>query len=258
MAKYQINYACGHGSTEKQLYGKTSERDSYIEWAEQNMVCPDCYKAKKRADDAAAKKMAKICLVPALAPIISIEVNGQIEANKDALYALGYRWSDSTDGGLFGYFSANRPQRVLALLTSVESEEQIGAWISAQQTKLAELGYEISGGLSIIDLEWLKTRMAEQKDSIATQKNAKEKLAEIQAIDPKPPISPLRNRIAELEKSSGQKWNGKIYGRKGGYNFYVANTKYSATDAEVEQREAINKARADWEEKYKAEIEAAK
>lgn len=43
MAKYTIRYACGH-STERQLYGKHAERDSYIAWAARQGSCDACRK----------------------------------------------------------------------------------------------------------------------------------------------------------------------------------------------------------------------
>lgn len=55
MAQYTIPYACGHGSTTKNLTGKTSECERYVAWAESNMVCPDCCKAAKAAEDAVAE-----------------------------------------------------------------------------------------------------------------------------------------------------------------------------------------------------------
>lgn len=258
MAKYTINFACGHGSSQKQLYGTSSDRTRKIEWMEANMVCPECYKEAKKAEDSAAQKIGKICLVPASTPIISIEVAGQIEANKEALYELGYKWSDSTSGGLMGYLSIHRPSRVLALLCKVESPDQAGAWISKQQAALKALGYEITDDLNDLDRAYLADIVSKQQATADAKAAAAARLAEIQAADPKPPVSPLRARIAALEKSSGKKWNGKIYGKEGCYNFYVADNKYSATDTEVAEREAINAARAAWEKKYKSEIEAAK
>lgn len=247
MAKYQINYSCGHGSFEKNLYGKHSERDNYVEWAEQNMVCPDCYKAAKKEEDSKAEKIAKICLVPNLDPTISIEVTGQIEANKDDLYKFGYHWCDSNNNGLLGYFSTKKPQRVLALTSRIESVEQIGEWITEQQNNLEKLGYKLLNGLNDLDIIWIK-------DNLAKKQEKKENLKNIQEKDPKPEISPLRKRIAAIEKESGSKWNGKIYGRKDSYNFYVANVKYNATNFEVEERETINKAIDQWNEKYKNEL----
>jgi hypothetical protein len=58
MAWYGINYRCGHKG-KKQLYGKESERKRYIEWAEQNADCPECYaeimEAKRKAQLEAEK-----------------------------------------------------------------------------------------------------------------------------------------------------------------------------------------------------------
>jgi len=53
MAWYEINYACGHSGRE-QLYGKTDSRESYVEWAEQNKICPECW-AKKKEEERLAK-----------------------------------------------------------------------------------------------------------------------------------------------------------------------------------------------------------
>jgi hypothetical protein len=49
MAKYDINYACGHDG-EEQLYGKGADRESYIQWAEQHKLCPECWAVKKAQD----------------------------------------------------------------------------------------------------------------------------------------------------------------------------------------------------------------
>jgi len=45
MAWYKIEGICGH-IFEKQLYGKCSSRDSYVEWANNHLECPDCYKMR--------------------------------------------------------------------------------------------------------------------------------------------------------------------------------------------------------------------
>ena len=42
MAKYEVLFACGHTAI-IQLYGKHTERESYIEWCKENRVCPECY-----------------------------------------------------------------------------------------------------------------------------------------------------------------------------------------------------------------------
>lgn len=48
MAKYDVTYACGHPGT-VDLYGKGSERERKLAWMENNMLCPDCYRAERRA-----------------------------------------------------------------------------------------------------------------------------------------------------------------------------------------------------------------
>jgi len=65
MAKYKINHCCGHGSLIKDLVGPIKERERKIEWMECCMLCPDCYKAKKKADKAAEPRTAQIVLPPA-------------------------------------------------------------------------------------------------------------------------------------------------------------------------------------------------
>jgi len=49
MANYEITYSCGHTET-KQLCGKHSDRENYIEWASQNRVCSACYSQQKQQE----------------------------------------------------------------------------------------------------------------------------------------------------------------------------------------------------------------
>lgn len=48
MAKYDVNYSCGHSGV-VDLVGKVSEREHKIEWMEQSGLCPDCYKKQQEA-----------------------------------------------------------------------------------------------------------------------------------------------------------------------------------------------------------------
>ncbi|MBF0311499.1 MAG: hypothetical protein HQL56_18450 [Magnetococcales bacterium] len=258
MSKYTINYACGHGSTTKDIGGKVSERQGYVDWAERTMVCPDCYKAAKAAEDATADRVARLCLVPASDPVLSIEVTGQIEANKAALYAAGYRWSDSNEAGIMGTLSLKSPKRVLAKVVKLDSLDHGKTWMEEQLRILRDLGYKMEDGLNSIDRMWLVKIFEKKQEAGDAKAKAREELAEIEKTDPKPELSPLRKRIAELEKSTGAKWNGKIYGRSGGYNFYVNNVNYKATNAEVAEREQNIKDINAWDAKYAALIEAAK
>ncbi len=59
MAKYEIEFSCGHTDT-IQLYGKTSERESYLEWAKDNKLCPECWAAaKQKAREEASEQAAQ-------------------------------------------------------------------------------------------------------------------------------------------------------------------------------------------------------
>ena len=57
MAKYDVTYSCGHSDT-VQLYGPGRDRERKIEWMEESGLCPECYKAKMRAQRDAAHKEA--------------------------------------------------------------------------------------------------------------------------------------------------------------------------------------------------------
>lgn len=243
---------------QKQLYGKQEERAHKVIWMEANMLCSDCYKAQKIAEDAKANKFAKICLIPASEPIISIEVTGQIEANKEAFYKLGYKWSDSHEGGLMNYLSMARPQRALALVYKIESVEEFRLWMAAQSRKLEKLGYFITQAPTGVDEAYLVNLLTKKESFNYTKQRAKDTLEDIKKSDPRPKTSPLREKIIKIERETNTKWNGKIYGSKGEYSFYVANKKYWATDTEIEEREKINAAIDVWDEKYKYEILAAK
>lgn len=256
MAKYTIDYACGHGQFAEDLGGKVADRESKAAWLGNNRVCPECFRAAKIAEDATAPKTATIALMPAAEPVISIEASGQIEANKAALQALGYRWADAA-GGLTGYLSMTRPKRVLALTKVVSSPEDAGAWISAAQASLAALGYTLVSSLSAIDMAYLAKLVAGKQAAASAANCAAAKIAEIHAADPRPAGSALRRKITQLEKASGARWNGKIYGRKGGWNFYIDDKKHLASDAEVADREAVLLATAAWDKKHAAEIDAA-
>lgn len=59
MAKYDVTFTCGHTET-VQLYGKTSERERWIEWAEANKLCSECHQtAKEESRQEATKAAAK-------------------------------------------------------------------------------------------------------------------------------------------------------------------------------------------------------
>lgn len=258
MSLHTIQYACGHGSTTITLRGTSADRKRGLARAQANRVCPDCDNARRADDDARANKVAKITLVPAGEPVVAIEVSGQVQANQHALNALGYRWSDRNASGLLGFFSFKRGERVFANLHRTSDANAMTAWIQDQVTALQSLGYTVTDDLSSVDMAAFAALRSNKVLTLNAKTAAMARLAEIKSRDPKPDVSPLRHRIAQIEAESGEKWKRKIYGKPGGYFFVVAGNKYPATDAEVAERVAINKARLEWDAKYKSELEAAK
>ena len=63
MANYCIIYKCGH-TADKQLFGNIEERMSYIDWCQDNKLCPECEerlrveKIRKQNDNSAQSAMA--------------------------------------------------------------------------------------------------------------------------------------------------------------------------------------------------------
>ena len=68
MAKYDIQFSCGHTET-RQLYGKTKDRESTIKWLE-GQLCTDCWQAdearKREEATALAKAVAQEMELPEL------------------------------------------------------------------------------------------------------------------------------------------------------------------------------------------------
>lgn len=99
MAWTTVTYACGHTSRE-QLYGKYTDRASYVEWARRSKLCAECYRAKRDAEPPEAH----------LRPVygrraVEIYILNSYQA-KDLLKARGYCFGEYSrpdrGGGLLG------------------------------------------------------------------------------------------------------------------------------------------------------------
>jgi len=55
MATYTIKYACGHSTHDVWLRGTEKEIKSQIEWYEDTIVCPECYKKLKQSEQYRAR-----------------------------------------------------------------------------------------------------------------------------------------------------------------------------------------------------------
>jgi hypothetical protein len=78
MASYTITWSCGHTS-DKQLYGPTSERDSYVEWASLHGICPACYAIEKDRQHKAKIEQDKL---------VAQEAAGRLQDNGIIMLAL--------------------------------------------------------------------------------------------------------------------------------------------------------------------------
>lgn len=230
MAKYTINYACGHGSMEKQLFGKTSERDRYIAWASGNLVCRDCYITGQRKADATAPQTAIFSVSGIPEPTLTFAVAGQIEAHKEQLKALGFRWTDGI-GGVMDYLSITKPASRFCLSCSPNSIEDATAWLADTYNALAALGYKTENAINPLDLAMLR-------DAFAKKQEQATKIAEAIAANPKP-VRPAWYQAIWDASAKGSTYNGKIYS---GGRIYIGNVEHKLTKDQVSELEAYNKA----------------
>ena len=241
MAQYTYPYRCGHGSGTVRLYGKEVERQRTLAWYAATFVCPDCYKKQKAEEDVAAPKTASLHLAVYDGVYQSIQVHGQLVANKDALRQLGYRWGDDLDGGLLAFLKP--PKRALQKWTLVESIDDIQRTAKQWADELAELGYKITVFPTLFDqqgarayFEYAAQKAAEeQRQKEAAAKAEAEKQARIKRLDPKPNPPEWYKTLRESKKY----WNGKFYGNdKRGWRVYLDGneTKVATEDKERYER----------------------
>ena len=92
MAKYNVDYKCGHEGV-IELFGKHTSREWKLE-KEKERICRDCYKSK------IAEKNSKIPLIFKISHssefITVITATGSSYEVKENLKALGFRWGYSS------------------------------------------------------------------------------------------------------------------------------------------------------------------
>lgn len=241
MAQYTYPYLCGHGHGTVRLYGKESDRQRKLAWYADTFVCPECYKKQKAEEDASAPKTASLHLAVYGGVYQSIQVHGQLAANKEALKQLGYRWDDELDGGLLAVLRT--PKRALQKWTPVESIDDIKRTAKQWADELAELGYKITAVPTLIDQQGArayfdyaaKKAAEEQQEKEAAEKAEAEKQEKIRRLDPKPNPPEWYKQLRESKKY----WNGKFYGNdKRGWRVYLDGneTKVSTEDKERYER----------------------
>lgn len=261
MAKYSYKYLCGHGYGTVNLYGKESERQRKLAWYADTFVCPECFKKQKAEEDAAAPKTASLHLAVYGGVYQSIQVHGQLAANKEALKQLGYRWGDDLDGGLLAFLRT--PKRALQKWTLVESIDDIKRTAKQWADELAELGYKITAVPGLMDqqgarayfdyaaekaAEEQRKKEEEQRKKEAAAKAEAEKQEKIRRLDPKPNPPEWYKQLCESKKY----WNGKFYGDdKRGWRIYLDGHPTKVTRENKELYEKWCSELKEWQEFWK-------
>lgn len=145
------------------------------------LFAPTATKKQKAEEDAAAPKTASLHLAVYGGVYQSIQVHGQLAANKEALKQLGYRWGDDLDGGLLAFLRL--PKRALQKWTLVESIDDIKRTAKQWADELAELGYKITAVPTPMDQQGVqayfdyaaKKAAEEQQKKEAAEKTEAEK-----------------------------------------------------------------------------------
>ncbi|MCI0696760.1 hypothetical protein L0337_32740 [candidate division KSB1 bacterium] len=91
MAKYQINFSCGHDE-QRELFGATKERQRKIEYFEQYGDCSACFKKRKESEREAEGPVVQVRARKGDPALIEFVVFNSFSV-KDALKARGYRFS---------------------------------------------------------------------------------------------------------------------------------------------------------------------
>ena len=248
MAKYSYQYACGHGKATVNLFGKESDRQRKLAWYAETHVCPDCFKKQSEAADKAAEKVAVLTYRIGAVPYFSIVLHGQTLENKEKIKSLGFVWEFDDEEGLRGMLATKNPPKKWQKTFSATSEAELLAKVESICAEIATLGYKLKDTPSnVIDMGMLQHQW----------KQIAEKEAEKAAA--KPEYNGCFDFIAErhgadyssYDREGSKPWNGKIYGRKGAYNYYIDDKRYNMTDEQAAAIKEYQNAMQAWRDKYK-------
>lgn len=202
MASYSVTYVCGHtGSVE--LYGKNTDRQNKLKWYT-TVVCSECYKAQKHAEEDARPLTCVIDCEP-FEQIVVLHFEGGTMPYKEAIQALGYRWTNDYAIGTFGLLATTAPPKRWVKTILIND-------LDLEREKVKSIGAHIENHISDIDASAFKMILAE-------------KAAKIAAI-PKPIVP---------EVIKGHSFNGKVYGSLFNFSIYLDGERTEITDAEAEE-----------------------
>jgi hypothetical protein len=262
MAKYIIEYTCGHeGHREVQLFGPHKERERKLEWMAQECLCPECWKAKKEAEQKALGIVARVRACPGTKPAILIELHGDTYQIKDAAKERGYSFGALHAGSniIFAVLGSEKESKGWMLSIDVRGNLEDAAQKLAAEIEwiksIPNLNAEKSSWLSPADMEYLRVGLRRQQEkSDAEAAAAAEAAAKKAAADawlaenPRPQVRGLRQIVGAPRNA---RWNRKWYGRDE-RRVYLDGTEYILTKEQKAEYEASVAAVAAWREKAKA------
>lgn len=217
--------------------GASARLREKIAWAESGGIneCSDCYKARRRKEAEAAGLTCDIRLGRVMDTEVRIYAvfGGDSYAQKDALKAAGCRYTDNypTGKALSDLIGLAAPPKAWVLV-GTDPDEVIDR---AKALRPAKITLPDETDLAV----WSSFRAS----VLAMRQEREAKLRE--QLDALGPIPAWPESVA-AKWPDGAQWNGKIYGRSGGYSIYLAGNKVSLSDEEAAAMQAALEAREAW------------
>ena len=245
MAKYEVNYVCGHGSVVKKLYGPNEGRQEFLDWAKDNLLCQVCWVERMREQDAAAPAIAVFS-----ATVDPIEVvwtaSGQLEAHKAPLEALGFGWGVGVPELSFSPILslADRLSRSWAYVATYAPTSQVDmqSWAGRMELSLKNLGYKREVAVKLIDAAMVEWAFGERADREREKAEVERRLQEWLAVNPVPkPPDWYRDILASCGGKA--RCNGRIYRHD---HIYVNDTEHRLTPEQQEEFLAYQAKKTAW------------
>ena len=136
-----------------QLYGKNADPERRLAWYRESALCPECFKAKKRQEE----KEAGLCVAfrtgvdPRTGELSLFAVfEGDTYPSKDAIKALGARWSDEypSDNALRDLIRFDAPPKRWCARLDEDALPAFLAGIEALGAKVVEMQGEDGDALA--------------------------------------------------------------------------------------------------------------
>lgn len=243
----------------KELYesgkGASKRLREKVEWAENGGIdeCPDCWKARQRAEEKAAGLTCEIRLgsVYDQERCLYAVFGGDSYSHKDELKAAGCHWTEEypEKNVLADALMLGRPRKAWVLRGTepkdlVDKAKELGATVTIPSEQDLAIWSSFR-----LDVENRRKKEQEKVEAEAAGKQSRidAAMAELGPI-------PAWPESIKAKWPDGARWNGKIYGKAGYRNVFFSGEKVSLTDEEADAMEQTAEARAEWRKK-KAEIE---